>query len=111
MENRWIIEPQPNLEDIQRLHVEINVPEALAVVLLQRGISNFDQAKSYFRPSLDDLIDPFLMKDMDFAVDRIQNAINNNENILIYGDYDVDGTTAVTLVYQFLQKYYPNITY
>ena len=68
MENRWIIEPQPNFEDIQRLHEEINVPEALAVVLLQRGISNFDQAKSYFRPSLDDLIDPFLMKDMDLAV-------------------------------------------
>lgn len=111
MENRWIIEPQPNFEDIQRLHKEINVPEALAVVLLQRGIDSFDVAKSFFRPTLGDLIDPFLMKDMDLAVNRIQNAINNNENILIYGDYDVDGTTAVTLVYQFLQKCYPNITY
>ncbi|WP_068596732.1 single-stranded-DNA-specific exonuclease RecJ [Vaginella massiliensis] len=111
MNNRWIIEAQPAQEDIERLQEQINVPEALAVVLLQRGIQTFDQAKAFFRPSLDELHDPFLMKDMDQAVERINRAIAKEEKILIYGDYDVDGTTAVTLVFQFLIQHYQNISF
>jgi len=75
----------------------------LSSLLIQRGIHTFEQAKKFFRPSLDDLHDPFLLKDMDIAVSRIEKAIANNENILIYGDYDVDGTTAVSLVSSYLK--------
>lgn len=81
----------------------------MAHLLLQRGVSTYKEAKKFFRPQLSDLHDPFLMKDMDLAVSRIEKAISNNENILIYGDYDVDGTTAVALVSSYLQSFYPNI--
>ncbi|ADX67982.1 MULTISPECIES: single-stranded-DNA-specific exonuclease RecJ [Weeksella] len=111
MKNRWLLEPQPKEEDVLHMEQLINVPEALAVILLQRGINTFDLAKAYFRPSLEKLHDPFLMKDMDVAIDRLQKAIRNQENILIYGDYDVDGTTAVTLVYEYLSNYYSNLSY
>ena len=73
-------------------------------MLVQRGITNYDEAKDFFRPSLDHLHDPFLMKDMDKAVDRLQKAITGGEKILIYGDYDVDGTTAVALIYTYLKN-------
>ncbi len=80
-------------------------------LLVQRGIETFEQARSFFRPSLNELHDPFLMRDMDEAINRITSAIANNEKILIYGDYDVDGTTAVTTVYSFFKEFYPNIEY
>jgi single-stranded-DNA-specific exonuclease len=80
----------------------------LANLLVQREVKTFDEAKKFFRPSLDDLHDPFLMKDMDKAITRIETAIKNNEKVLVYGDYDVDGTTAVALVYSFFKKHHPN---
>ena len=107
---RWTIENIPSKEKIKKLSEELNVNEIIATLLLQRGIENFDQAKAFFRPSLSDLHSPFLMKDMDKAVQRIENAINNKERILVFGDYDVDGTTAVALVSSYLKSYYPNIT-
>lgn len=106
---RWTYKPKPEKEEINRLAKELSVDKTIATVLLQRGISTFDEAKKFFRPSLTDIHNPFLMKDMDLAVARIEKAINSNENILIYGDYDVDGTTAVSLVSSYLKTYYPNI--
>ena len=106
---RWTLKKSPEKEKIKQLASELSIEKSLAEILLQRGVSTFDEAKKYFRPSLKDLHDPFLMKDMDVAVNRIETAIANNENILIYGDYDVDGTTAVSLVSSYLKTYYPNI--
>lgn len=106
---RWTIKPKPNQEQVDQLAQELNVDSLVATLLIQRGITTFDQAKTFFRPSLEHLHDPFLMKDMEIAVNRIENAIANQENILIFGDYDVDGTTAVSLVSSYLKSYYPNI--
>lgn len=106
---RWTIKPKPKQEDIDFLANELQVDDLVAQLLLQRGITNFKEAKKFFRPQLSDLHDPFLMKDMDIAVGRIEQAIANNENILVYGDYDVDGTTAVALVSSYLLTYYPNV--
>lgn len=106
---RWTIKPKPAKEQVDQLAQELNVDSLVATLLIQRGITTFDQAKTFFRPSLDHLHDPFLMKDMDVAVNRIENAIANQENILIFGDYDVDGTTAVSLVSSYLKSFYPNI--
>ena len=106
---RWTYKPNPEKEKITKLAKELSVDKTIAKVLLQRGISTFEAAKKYFRPTINDLHDPFLMKDMDIAVNRIENAIKNNENILIYGDYDVDGTTAVSLVSSYLKTYYQNV--
>jgi single-stranded-DNA-specific exonuclease len=106
---RWTVKPKPNSEKVHQLAQELNVDELVATLLIQRGITSFDQAKTFFRPSLDHLHDPFLMKDMDVAVNRIENAIANQENILVFGDYDVDGTTAVSLVSSYLKSFYPNI--
>jgi single-stranded-DNA-specific exonuclease len=106
---RWTYKPKPEKEKITKLANELSVDKTIATILLQRGITTFDEAKKFFRPSLTDIHNPFLMKDMDLAVARIEKAINSNENILIYGDYDVDGTTAVSLVSSYLKTYYPNI--
>ena len=106
---RWTIKPKPSSEKIDSLAKALNVEKFIAALLIQRGIETFDQAKLFFRPSLHDLHDPFLMKDMDKAVLRIEKAINNNENILVFGDYDVDGTTAVSLLASYLKSYYPNV--
>jgi single-stranded-DNA-specific exonuclease len=106
---RWTVKTKPDQEKIRQLAQELNVDELVATLLIQRGITSFDQAKTFFRPSLDHLHDPFLMKDMDVAVSRIENAIVNQENILVFGDYDVDGTTAVSLVASYLKSFYPNI--
>jgi single-stranded-DNA-specific exonuclease len=108
MERRWIYKDIPALESIQNLSNEININTHLSSVLIQRGIENFLVAKDFFRPSLDHLHDPFLMKDMHHAVDRLKKAIDSQEKILVYGDYDVDGTTAVALVYSYLRQFYPN---
>ncbi|CAL2089155.1 single-stranded-DNA-specific exonuclease RecJ [Tenacibaculum sp. 190524A02b] len=106
---RWTYKNEPEKEIITTLASQLNIDMVLAKLLAQRGITSFDEAKQFFRPSLTDLHDPFLMKDMDIAVKRITNAIEKNENILIYGDYDVDGTTAVSLVSSYLKESYPNI--
>jgi len=106
---RWTLKPKPNLETVQFLQHALQVEEPIAALLAQRGIETYEQAKNFFRPSLSDLHDPFLMKDMQKAVARIEKAIENNENILVYGDYDVDGTTAVSLVSSYLKSEYPNV--
>jgi single-stranded-DNA-specific exonuclease len=100
---RWTLKPKPQAEQIETLQKALQIDPVLATLLLQRGISNYEDAKTFFRPSLDDLHDPFLMKDMDKAVARIEKAIANNENILVYGDYDVDGTTSVALMSSYLK--------
>lgn len=106
---RWTIKPKPSEEKIKHLAETLNVEDFVATLLVQRGIKTFEDAKRFFRPSLDDLHDPYLMKDMEKAVERIEKAIENQENILVFGDYDVDGTTAVSLVSSYLRSYYPNV--
>lgn len=106
---RWTLKPKPSEDKIKHLAQALNVEDFVATLLIQRGIETFDDAKNFFRPSLEHLHDPFLMKDMDKAVARIELAIENQENILVFGDYDVDGTTAVSLVSAYLKSHYPNI--
>ena len=106
---RWTLKPQPEKEKVEKLAKELQVNSTIATILCQRNIETFEAAKNYFRPNLEQIHDPFLMKDMDVAVSRIETAIANNENILIYGDYDVDGTTAVSLVSSYLKTIYSNI--
>lgn len=108
---RWKLKPDPNNAYVNKLANDLSIDNNLAKLLVQRNIESFDQAKHFFRPNLDDLHDPFLMKDMDYAIDRIKKAIENEENILIYGDYDVDGTTAVSLVYSYFVSFYKNIAF
>ena len=104
---RWTLKPKPNPETVKSLADSLQIDVPIASLLVQRGIENFEDAKSFFRPSLDHLHDPYLMKDMDKAVVRIQHAIANNENILVYGDYDVDGTTSVALMSSYLKTKTP----
>lgn len=106
---RWKIKDEPNSEIVAQLSRALNVDKSISELLVLRNIKTFDEAKSFFRPSLDDLHNPFLMKDMDLAVKRIEKAINNKENIMIFGDYDVDGTTAVSLVYTYIKSVYDNV--
>jgi single-stranded-DNA-specific exonuclease len=106
MYKRWLLKSTPPTEQIESLSKAININWYLSAILLQRGVADFEQAKSFFRPTLNDLHDPFLMKDMPEAIERIRKAIENQEKILIYGDYDVDGTTAVSVVYSYLRKFY-----
>ncbi|MCR4032937.1 MULTISPECIES: single-stranded-DNA-specific exonuclease RecJ [Flavobacterium] len=106
---RWTLKPKPSEEKIKHLAQALNVEDFVATLLIQRGIETFEEAKTFFRPSLEHLHDPYLMKDMDKAVSRIEQAIENQENILVFGDYDVDGTTAVSLVSSYLKSHYPNI--
>lgn len=106
---RWTIKSKPEKEKVQALQNALQVDENIATLLVQRGIETYEQAKTFFRPTLNDLHNPYLMKDMDKAVVRIEKAIANNENILVFGDYDVDGTTAVSLVSSYLRSYYPNV--
>ncbi|MCK5103743.1 MAG: single-stranded-DNA-specific exonuclease RecJ [Cyclobacteriaceae bacterium] len=111
MTKRWIFNDDIDEDVVAQLSREINVNPIIAKILIQRNINDFDQAKRYFRPSLDQLHDPFLMRDMDKALERIKTAMDLNEKILIYGDYDVDGTTSVSLVYGFLKNFYNNIEF
>ena len=106
---RWTLKPKPSEDQVKHLAQALNVEDFVATLLIQRGIATFEDAKNFFRPSLEHLHDPFLMKDMDKAVARIELAIENQENILVFGDYDVDGTTAVSLVSAYLKSHYPNI--
>jgi single-stranded-DNA-specific exonuclease len=106
---RWTIKTKPSEDKIKHLAQALNVEDFVATLLIQRGIETFEDAKNFFRPKLEHLHDPFLMKDMDKAVSRIELAIANQENIMVFGDYDVDGTTAVSLVSSYLKSHYPNI--
>ena len=98
-------------EASQRLAQDLGISPILGKLLLERGVKNVQEARKFFRPQLPDLHDPFLMKDMDVAVERLNQAMGKKERILVYGDYDVDGTTAVALVYKFIQQFYSNIDY
>ena len=111
MEYVWKQKPRASTELIEQLGRDINVNPILANMLINRGVESYETAKNYFRPSLSQLHDPFLMKDMKEAIDRIEIAVDQNEKILVYGDYDVDGTTAVALVYSFLQTFYDKIDF
>lgn len=111
MEKKWVIKAPGNTEKIKTLAKELNISNSLANLLVHRDITTFDEAKHFFRPSLNDLHDPFKMKGMSKAVNRLNTAIKNNEKILIYGDYDVDGTTSVALVFSYLRKYHGSIDY
>ena len=105
MSFRWVITQLEQKEAVSNLMEILNVPEAIARLLAIRGISSFEDAKQFFRPSLNELYDPFLMKDMDRASERLSLAIRSNEKVLVYGDYDVDGTTATAIVYNFLKEF------
>jgi single-stranded-DNA-specific exonuclease len=108
MQRKWLRKTIPAHKEIETLSQLINVNPSLATVLLQRSINSFELAKKFFRPSLAELHSPFLLTDMEKAVARLSDAIANHEKILVYGDYDVDGTTAVALVYSYLRSFYPN---
>ena len=108
MHKRWIHKPKPNPTLVEQLSTAINVNKILSGILVQRGISHFDIAKKFFRPQVSDLHNPFLMKGMDKAIERIEEAIAKGEKILVYGDYDVDGTTSVAIVFDFLSQRYAN---
>ena len=111
MVKRWVFKEQGDPQLVQKLATELGITYYLANLLVQRGVNTFDEAKTFFRPSLDNLYDPFLMKDMTEAITRIDQAILHNEKILVYGDYDVDGTTAVSLVYTFFHKMYDKMDF
>ncbi len=111
MQKRWNIKETGDDDKVEHLSKVLNIDRFLSNLLVQRGIETFDEAKAFFRPSYDHLYDPFLMKDMSKAVDRLDEAIKNDEKIMVYGDYDVDGTTSVALVYSFLKTYFKNINF
>ena len=104
IEKRWVVKPQGDSEAVAKLAAVLRISPVLANLLVQRGIDTVEKADKFFKPSLADLHDPFLMKDMDKAVERVERAVRNNEKIMVYGDYDVDGCTAVALVYKFLRQ-------
>ena len=109
MITRWIYQEAPDQLIVDQLSEEISISKTLSKILVQRGITNREEAKSFFEPSLDKLNDPFLMRDMEKAIERIEEARANDERMLIYGDYDVDGTTSVALVYGFLRHFHNKI--
>lgn len=106
---RWTLKPRPDQGKVEELAKALGTRKAIASLLVQRGIESFKEAKDFFRPDLKNLHDPFLMKDMDRAVARIEQALENEENILVFGDYDVDGTTSVALMSSYLQSLTPNV--
>lgn len=111
MEYKWEIKSDFDQAEVDKLANEISISNVLAKLLVVRGIKTFEEAKTYFRPAIDELHDPFLMKDMNKAVDRIEEAFGSGEKLMIYGDYDVDGTTAVSLVYGYFSNVYEQIEY
>ena len=111
MQKSWKIKKPADNNDLKHLSAALNIDIAIANLLIQRGIKTFSDARSFFRPKLSDLHDPFLMKDMDKAVARIIQAVENDEKVMVYGDYDVDGTTSVALMYSFLRTRLTNIDY
>ena len=111
MQKRWAEIPLTTPELIPELQASLQINEVLARLLVLRGVHNYDEARDFFRPNIHHLHDPFLMQDMEQAIERIEQAISHQEKILIFGDYDVDGTTAVALVYRFFSKYYDQLEY
>lgn len=111
MQKRWVEREVENLAAVTELEQSLKIDAILAGLLVKRGISNYDEARAFFRPDLNQLHDPFLMQDMDIAIVRIERAIEANEKILVYGDYDVDGTTSVALVFSFFKKYHSQIDF
>ncbi len=113
MINKWVYQQLTKEEEQtqKKLAEDLSISPILAKLLVQRGIKTFDEARSFFRPDLSDLHDPFLMADMDKAVERLTKAMQQNEKILVYGDYDVDGTTSVSLVYKFLKQFVSNVDF
>ena len=111
MEKRWVVKDKGETAVVKQLAGTLDVTESLANLMVQRNITSVAEAKAFFNPSLDYLHDPFLMKDMNIAVDRISTAVKKNEMILVYGDYDVDVTTAVALMYSFLKDQYSNVEF
>lgn len=110
-ECKWVLAEPADQEKVDRLAAEVGIDKVLADLLVKRGVDTFDAARAFFRPDLSNLHDPFLMKDMDVAVERLRKAVSSSEKILVYGDYDVDGTTAVSLVYSFLRRFTANIDF
>lgn len=110
-ESKWILKAPADAGKVNRLATEVGIDSVLAELLVKRGVETFEEARSFFRPNLANLHDPFLMKDMDRAVERLHAAVVSGEKILIYGDYDVDGTTAVALVYSFVSRFTKNIDF
>ena len=110
-EKRWVVKPQGDPATVAMLAAALRISPVLANLLVQRGIDTVEKAEKFFKPDLADLHDPFLMKDMDKAVERLDRAIADKEKVLIYGDYDVDGTTAVALLYMFMRNFNPNVEY
>ena len=110
-DKQWTLKPAADEEKSARLAAELGIDRVLAELLVQRGVETFDEARCFFRPSLDQLHDPFLMKDMDKAVERLHKAITGREHILVYGDYDVDGTTAVAQLYSFVKQFTPQVDF
>lgn len=111
LEKKWILKPEPDAQEVQQLQSSLGVHPILCKLLIQRGIKTFDEAKKFFRPNKQLIHDPFTMKNMAKAVERIGEAFGNGEKIMIYGDYDVDGTTAVAMVYSFFSEFYDNLIY
>src|SRR5512145_49228 len=111
MEKKWIVKEKGDVATIKQLASALKVSDSIANLMVQRKICTSAEATAFFEPTLDFLHDPFLMKDMNIAVDRLSTAIKKNEKILVYGDYDVDGTTAVALMYSFLKEQYSNVEY
>ncbi|PRD52644.1 single-stranded-DNA-specific exonuclease RecJ [Sphingobacterium gobiense] len=111
MQKRWVVKPKNDVRKTNSLCGELGISAVIAELLLHRGVETYQQAKHFFRPSFDLLHDPFLMKDMDKAISRIESAIGNKEKILIYGDYDVDGTTAVSVVYSFFRDFHSGLAF
>ena len=110
-DKKWSLKDSAAPETVAQLSAELGIDGVLAELLVQRGVKTFEDARSFFRPRLEDLHDPFLMKDMDKAVERLHQAITSDERILVYGDYDVDGTTAVAQVYSFVKKFTPKVSF
>ena len=111
MTKKWVLKQPGDPEIVGRLSTELGIDRVLAELLVQRGITTFEDAREFFRPDLSRLHDPFLMKDMDKAVERLHKAVAGGEKILVYGDYDVDGTTAVALVYSFISSLTHNVDF
>ena len=111
IEKKWIVKEQGNPAAVRALSAELGIDQVLANLLVQRNITTADRAREFYKPDLSKLHDPFLMKDMDKAVERLEKAISSEEKVLIYGDYDVDGTTAVALMYTFIRNFNPNVEY
>jgi single-stranded-DNA-specific exonuclease len=111
MQKRWVDRYKADTNKVETLASALNINKVLATLLIQRGVDDFEQARNFFRPRLEHLHDPFLMKDMEHAIVRIERAIGMKENILIYGDYDVDGTTSVAVLFSFLNRFYNHLGY